>query len=145
MGVVNQMKETELRASHCRTGPPTNYIKNKIDGQDIIPMCRMCGERAETTCIYIPILRLEITEHKTSVTTGGNTRLRKLSTRTLARNILNLPCEVMWYDHSLQAVMVNDQVKLLWDFKIYSDYHLLHNLRPGSIFVSIVNLSRGKG
>lgn len=84
----------------------------------------------------------EITEYKTSIRTGGNTRLRKLSTElALARNILNLSCEVMWYDHSLQATIENDQVKLLWDLRIYSDYHLLRDLRLIRlyIFVSIAN------
>ena len=26
----------------------TNYIKNKIDRQDVSPMCHQCGEREET-------------------------------------------------------------------------------------------------
>ena len=34
-----------------------------------------------------------------------------------------------WYDHSPDAVMKNNQVKLLWDFRIQTDHHLHHN-RP---------------
>ena len=35
----------------------------------------------------------------------------------------SLPCKDKWYD----GVMVNDQVKVLWDFKVQTDHHLQHN------------------
>ena len=34
------------------------------------------------------------------------------------------------YDHSPEAVIENDQVKLLWDFRIQTDHHLDHCNRP---------------
>ena len=41
----------------------------------------------------------------------------------------DLPCKETWYDHSPESVLENDQVKVLWDFKIQTDLHLDHN-RP---------------
>ena len=35
----------------------------------------------------------------------------------------------MWYDHSPVAVLENDQMKILWDFRIQTDHHL-DQIRP---------------
>ena len=41
--------------------------------------------------------------------------------------IMMMQCNETWYDHSAEAVMENDQVKLLWEFRIQTDHHLDHN------------------
>ena len=41
----------------------------------------------------------------------------------------DLPCKETCYDHSRESVLENDQVKVLWDFKIQTDLHLDHD-RP---------------
>ena len=41
----------------------------------------------------------------------------------------SLPCKDKWYDHAPEGVMENDQVKVLWDFRVQTDHHLEHN-RP---------------
>ena len=32
-----------------------------------------------------------------------------------------------WYYHAAEGAMDNDQVKVLWDFKVQTDHHLQHN------------------
>ena len=41
----------------------------------------------------------------------------------------SLPCKDKWYDHAPEGVMENDQVKVLWDFRVETDHDLEHE-RP---------------
>ena len=103
----------------------TNYIKNKIDKLDVSPMCRMCGEREETVShITAECKKLAQNQYK-------NWRHDKVA-QVIHWNLckrFDLPCKETWYDHFPESVLENDQVKVLWDFKIQTDLYLDHN-RP---------------
>lgn len=46
-GILKKKTEGLLTAAQDQA-LQTNYIKNKIDRQDVSPMCHQCGEREET-------------------------------------------------------------------------------------------------
>ena len=123
-------KETDgLLAATLRT----NYIRNKIDRQDVLPMCRLCGEREETVSLIT-------TECKKLAQNQYKSWMHDKVAQAIHWNLcktFKLQCKGTWYDHSPEAVMENDQVKLLWDFRIQTDRHLDHN-RP-----DIVVLEKG--
>ena len=103
----------------------TNYIKNKIDKLDVSPMCRMCGEKEETfSHITAECRKLAQNQYK-------NWRHDKVA-QVIHWNFckkFDLPCKETWYDHFPESMLENDQVKVLWDFKIRTDLNLDYN-RP---------------
>ena len=40
----------------------------------------------------------------------------------------NLPTPDKWWQHKVDKVLQNEDVKVLWDFKIQIDKHLAHNI-----------------
>ena len=113
----------------------TNYIRNKIDRQDVSPMCRLCGERKETVShITTECKKLAQNQYKS----WRHDKVAQAIHWNLCKKF-NLQCKETWHDHSPEAVMENYQVKLLWDFRIQTDHHLDYN-RP-----DIVVLEKGEG
>ena len=90
-----------------------NYIKNKTERQDVSLMNRLFGER-EGTVSHVTARNLL----KNSKRTGDTIRFPK-------------SLDLVLMDNSPEAMMENDQVKLLGmrDFKIQTDLHFDHN-RP---------------
>ena len=39
----------------------------------------------------------------------------------------HLPASEKWWEHNVEKVLQNAEVKILWDFKIQTDKHLAHN------------------
>ena len=33
-----------------------------------------------------------------------------------------------WWEHNVEKVLLNEEVKILWDFKIQNDKNLTHNI-----------------
>ena len=52
----------------------------------------------------------------------------------------NIPCEDKWYDHDPEGVIENDQVKVLWDFRIQTDHQIEHN-RPDVVVLDMIERS----
>ena len=124
----------------------TNYIRNKIDRQDVSPMCRLCGEREETVS-HITTECNKLAQIKTSIyKSWRHDEVAQAIHWNLCKKF-NLQCKETWYDHSPEAVMENDQVKLLWDFRIQTDRHLDHNrsdivvLEKGGRVCSIIDVA----
>ena len=40
----------------------------------------------------------------------------------------HLPATEKWGEHNVEKVVQNEEVKILWDFKIQTDKHLAHNI-----------------
>ena len=52
----------------------------------------------------------------------------------------NIPCKDKWYDHDPEGVIENDQVKVLWDFRIQTDHQIEHN-RPDVVVLDKIERS----
>ena len=52
----------------------------------------------------------------------------------------NIPCKDKWYDHEPEGVIENDQVKVLWDFRIQTDHQIEHN-RPDVVVLDKIERS----
>ena len=40
----------------------------------------------------------------------------------------HLPASEKWWEHNVEKVLQNEEVKILWDFKIQTAKHLAHNI-----------------
>ena len=58
-------------------------------------------------------------------TKNGTTKLHQCCTGTSAGN---LPTADKWWEHKVDKVLQEKDVKILWDFKIQMDKHLTHNI-----------------
>ena len=78
-GILKKENEVLLTATQDQA-LRTSYIKNKINRQDVSPMCRLCGKMEET-----------------SIKAGDTTRLLKFSTGIFAwKKFLNLQRSKTW-------------------------------------------------
>ena len=107
----------------------TNYIKFHIDKNAESPLCRMCGERGET------ISHL--------VSECGKLAQKEYKKRhdNVARYVHWLLCREggfdradKWYDQKPEAVIENENFKLLWDFTIQCD-RVIEARRPDIVLV----------
>ena len=86
-------------------------------------MCRLCGEREETIS-HITTVRKKLAQKQYK--NWRHDQVARVVYRKLCQNY-DLQCNETWYDHSPDAVMENDPVKLLWNFGIQTDQHLDQN------------------
>ena len=86
-------------------------------------MCRLCGEREETIS-HITTVRKKLAQKQYK--NWRHDQVARVVYRKLCQNY-DLQCNETWYDHSPDAVMKNDPVKLLWNFGIQTDQHLDQN------------------
>ena len=100
----------------------TNSIKNRIDKEDVSPMCWLCGEREET------ISHVTAECKKKEYKIWRQDKVGQAIHWKLCQTF-SLPCKDKWYDHAPEGVMENGQVKVLWDFRVQTDHLLEHN-RP---------------
>ena len=108
---------------------PVNALKSIYDTNQS-SLCRLCKERTETV------------EHLISgckTLAAGEYKERHDS---VAKNIHWHLCEKhgmqsteKWWDHSPQPVTENDQVKILWDFNVYTDRKITAR-RPDIIVIN---------
>ena len=102
----------------------TNWIKKNIDKQDISEKCRMCGERDESVShIVAECSKLAQTEYK-----ARHDNVARIIHLELCQN-RNLIKEKKWYNHKPESVYEGEDVKILWDFNIYTD-HVIQHRRP---------------
>lgn len=114
----------------------TNSIKNRIDKEDVSPMCRLCGEREETVShIVTECKKLAQREYKM----WRHDKIGQVIHWKLCQKY-NIPCKDKWYDHDPEGVIENDQVKVLWDFRIQTDHQIEHN-RPDIVVLDKIERS----
>ena len=103
----------------------TRYIRKEIDKEDISAECRLCNERNETVSHIVSECKMLAQNHY------KNWRHDKIA-QILHWKLCQLycfDCSEKWYEHEIEKVLENDDVKILWDFKIQTDKVLEHS-RP---------------
>ena len=107
----------------------TNYIKNKIHGQDISPKCRLCGDKDETIDhILNGCPKLAQSEYK-----KRHDKVAAAVHWSMCKNY-HIPCPDKWYNHQAEKVIENDEVKILWDFNIQTG-HVIQHRRPDIVLI----------
>ena len=94
---------------------PTNSLRS-IYSNNQSPLCRLCKERPETV------------EHLISGCTTLAAKEYKERHDNVARNVHwhlcnkdGIGCEKNWWNHQPDGVLENEEVKILWDFNVYTD------------------------
>ena len=94
----------------------TNYTKFHIDKNADSPLCRMCGEKGETISHLVSECgKLAQREYK-----GRHDNVARYVHWQLC-NKGNLERAEKWYEQQPEAVIENENFKLLWDFTIQCD------------------------
>lgn len=97
----------------------TRAILHDIEGRNISPKCRMCGDKKETiNHIISECPKLAQKEYKR--------RHDKVATAihwTLCKRY-DLDAADRWYQHVPEVVQENEKVKLIWDFNIQTDLEI---------------------
>ena len=108
----------------------TNAIKKRIDGQDISPLCRMCGEREEIIAHIV-----------SECSKMAQKQYKEWRHDKVAQIVHWKICEKhkiergdKWYEHKTEKVIETDEIKLLWDFPIQTDHKLEHN-KPDLVYI----------
>ena len=108
----------------------TNSIKHRIDKQDISPMCRMCKGREETIAhIVSECPKLAQNQYKN----WRHDNVAKVIHWVLCQRY-EFQSGDKWYEHNPEKVIENENVNLLWDFRIQTDHVLEHN-RPDIVIL----------
>ena len=101
----------------------TNAIKAKIDKVPEDSKCRLCKEKNETTDHLISscskIAQTDYKERHNKVVLMLHWNLCKK---------YHLPASKNWWEHNVEKVLQNEEINILWDFKIQTDKHLAHNI-----------------
>ena len=104
----------------------TNWIRHNIDKEDISPLCRLCGARAETVShIVSECKELAQTEYK---------KIRHDKVAAILHwqfcQKYGFPTTAKSYEHFIDkemTVLENEEIKLLWDFSIQTEMKIEHN------------------
>ena len=117
-----QKKETEgflIAAQTLRT----NAMKANINKVAEDSKCRLCKEKDETINHLISlcskIAQTDYKEHHNKVASLLHWNLCKK---------YHLPESEKWWEHNVEKVLQNEEVKILWNFKLRTDQHLAHNI-----------------
>ena len=105
----------------------TNWIRKKIDGQEVSEKCRMCGERDESI-IHLIAEYKKFAQKKCKQRHDNIARIVHLE---LCQEF-GLVGEVKWYNHKPASVVENERIKIMWDFNIQTD-HVIQYRRPGIV------------
>ena len=102
----------------------TNSIKAKIDKVTEDSKCRLFKEKGEAIDPLISscskIAQIDYKERHNKVASMLHWNLRKK---------YYLPASAKWWEHiNVEKVLQNEEVKILWDFRIQTDKHLAHNM-----------------
>ncbi|XP_068707395.1 uncharacterized protein [Montipora foliosa] len=134
-GILKKETEGLLTAAQYQA-LRTNSIKNRIDKEDVSPMCRLCGEREETVShIVAECKKLAQREYKM----WRHDKVGQVIHWKFCQKF-NIPCKDKWYVHDPEGVIENDQVKVLWDFRIQTDHQIEHN-RPDVVVLDKIERS----
>lgn len=107
----------------------TNYRKAKIEKSRQSALCRMCKSKDETVShIVSECTKMAQTDYKARHDKVAAAVHWSLSKRH------NLPHSERWYQHRAEAVVENDDIKLLWDFDIHTD-KVIQARRPDIVVV----------
>jgi hypothetical protein len=110
-------KETEglLMAAQDQALPTTNY-KVAIMKEEGSKSCRMCGERDETVMHLISECeKLAPGEYK-----KRHDRVASIIHWDLCA-LHGFQRSKTWYDHKPEAVLENENIKIVWEFNIHTD------------------------
>ena len=124
----NLKRETEsLIISAQEQAIRTNVIKAKIDKTQIDSKCRMCGKVDESiNHVLSECSKLVQKEYKRRHDWVGKRVHWDVS------KVCGFKVKDKWYEHEPEAVMVNDDYRILWDFSIETD-HTIEARRPDMI------------
>lgn len=101
----------------------TNAIKAHIDGTSDDSKCRLCKEKEETIDHLVSACsKIAQTDYK-----ERHNKVASMLHWNLCKKY-HLPAADKWWEHKVEKVLQNDDVKILWDFKIQTDKHLAHNI-----------------
>ena len=101
----------------------TNAIKAKIDKVTEDSKCRLCKEKDETIDHLISSCsKIAQTDYK-----ERHNKVASMLHWNLCKKY-HLPASDKWWEHNVEKVLQNEEVKILWDFKIQTDKHLAHNI-----------------
>ena len=114
----------------------TNSIKNRIDKEDVSPMCRLYGEREETVSHNVAECK-KLTQREYKM--WRHDKVGQVIHWKLCHKF-NIPCKDKWYDHDPEGIIENDKVKVLWDFRIQTDHQIEHN-RPDVVVLDKIERS----
>ena len=102
----------------------TNVMKARIEGANVSPLCRMCGEREETVFhLVCECSKMAQTDYK-----GRHDKLARVIHWDLCRKH-GIAVKEKWWEHVPEKVLEKDDVKVLWDFNIQTDRVIEHR-RP---------------
>ena len=93
--------------------------RNRHDGQDVSPMCRLCGESSETVM---------------HLSSGCNVLAKHIHWLLLKKH--RVPTENKWYSHVSNVVTETDhgKVTIYWDKPIKADRKVSYN-RPDVVVI----------
>jgi hypothetical protein len=101
----------------------TNTIKAKIDKTTDDSKCRLCKEKEETVDHLVSACsKIAQTDYK-----ERHNKVASMLHWNLCKKY-NIPAADKWWEHKVEKVLQQDDVKILWDFKIQTDKHLAHNI-----------------
>ena len=102
---------------------PTNAMKANIHGQNISPLCRMCGKENETVAHIVSSCEKLTQKYYKQ---WRHDKVAQILHWNLCKKY-DLQAATKFYDHVPEKVSENDLVKILWDFNIQTDKKLEHN------------------
>ena len=127
IGNINRERESHLIATQ-KNAIRTNQIKARIDKTQQNIKCRLRGDRDETINHMISeYSKLAQREYKTWHNSVGKVIHWEMS------NTFYFDHTNRWYVHNPEAVLENDNHKLLWDFGIQTD--LLISVRRSDLII----------
>ena len=94
----------------------TRYIQNKIDKVNISPKCRKCNRKDETIS--------HITNECSALAQNHYKKRHDSVAQALHWSLCrkyDLPNKEKWYEHIPDKVLVNEIIKLLWDYDTQTD------------------------
>ena len=104
----------------------TNWVRHNIDKEDILPSCRLCGEREEivshilSECKELAQNDFEKARHDTAAASLSWQMYQKYGFPTTAKS----------YEHFVDkemAVLENEKVEQLWNFSIQTEIIIDYN------------------
>ena len=108
----------------------TNAISKNLYGNDCSDRCRLCGDQLETV---------------THIVSACSTLAQKEYKRRHDKVCMNLHWRLCqkygiqvsekWYQHHPDTVVENSEVKILWDFMVQCDRHIIHR-RPDIVVIN---------
>jgi hypothetical protein len=123
-------KETEsLLMAAQEQSLRTRKLMHEIDHRNIDPKCRLCAGKDETVEHLISACpKLAQTEYK-----ARHDKVASIIHWRLCKKY-GVPVQREWYKHEVQAVIENDDVKILWDFPIQTD-RVIQARRPDIVVI----------